>query len=193
MDQRQHLINFSVLWLLWTANAHQLSSIGTQCIKSIQGFCRYCNKNNEDAWILGYGHVFDTKALCCDKEYSINTGDELFDADLQMSINCVNRIIHTNITNEQFAALVNVARDYGCGGFSRTYLIKLINAGKLRLAAKCLLRLDQPMSTKRIEKHLFDGTHVSHMCKITICKQSSSQCPIMPCEQKLNYIKHVLS
>ena len=86
-----------------------------------------------DPWTIGYGHTgSDVHAgLTITQEQA----EELLMKDVQKAANDVNAKVTTDITQEEFDALVDFVFNCGAGNFNGSTLLKKINAGDMEGAA----------------------------------------------------------
>lgn len=86
-----------------------------------------------DPWTIGYGHTgSDVYAgLTITQEQA----EELLMKDIQKAANNVKAKVTTDITQEEFDALVDFVFNCGAGNFNGSTLLKKINAGDMEGAA----------------------------------------------------------
>jgi len=69
--------------------------------------------------------------------------DARLQLDVQTAVSCVNRKVGPALTQNQFDALVSFVFNLGCGAFSGSTLLRLLNAGETAAAAQQFVRWDQ--------------------------------------------------
>lgn len=113
-----------------------------------------------DPWTIGYGHtggVKPTDVITAEK------AEELLLQDILKFEKGVSSLLKTNITDNQFSALVSFAFNLGLGNLQTSTLLKLLNSGKFKEAADQFPRWNKANGkemaglTKRrnLEKQLF--------------------------------------
>lgn len=81
---------------------------------------------------IGYGHT-DPKGI--PNECSKQQADDWLVNDMQTAVDCVNRKVGPQLTQNQFDALVSFVFNVGCGAFSTSTMLRLLNAGEFIEAA----------------------------------------------------------
>lgn len=81
---------------------------------------------------IGYGHLIKpdenfTSDSCITEEQGL----QLLKNDLLTSSNCIERIVHVPLTDNQFGALVSWTFNVGCGAATNSTLVSKLNAGIL--------------------------------------------------------------
>ena len=86
-----------------------------------------------DPWTIGYGHTGSDvhSGLVITQEQA----EELLMKDVQKAANDVKAKVTTDITQEEFDALVDFVFNCGAGNFNGSTLLKKINAGDMEGAA----------------------------------------------------------
>jgi lysozyme len=91
-------------------------------------------------WTIGYGHtgleVHPGLVITQDQ------AEELLMQDVQKAAVTVNAKVTTDITQEEFDALVDFVFNVGAGNFNASTLLKKVNAGDIQGAANEFLRWD---------------------------------------------------
>lgn len=86
-----------------------------------------------DPWTIGYGHtgndVYEGLTITQEK------AEELLMQDIQKAVNAVNSKVTSNITQNEFDALVDFTFNCGAGNFASSTLLKKINAGDIEGAS----------------------------------------------------------
>lgn len=80
----------------------------------------------DDVWTIGWGH---TKTARPGMRITEGRAQELFDSDVAWAVDAVNAKVKVGLTQNQFDALVSFTFNVGSGAFSRSTLLKRLNAG----------------------------------------------------------------
>ena len=114
-------------------------------------------------WTVGYGHTGSDvhPNMTITKEQA----EELLMQDVQKSEMTVANKIHTDITQDEFDALVDFVFNVGAGNFAGSTLLKKINAGDMKGAALEFEKWDMAagrhmaglLRRRQAEEKLFDG------------------------------------
>ncbi len=111
----------------------KLGDAGADLIKSFES-CRLKAylPTPDDVWTIGYGHTEGVKEgdTCTQEE-----ADAWFLEDVEWAEDCVNRAVTSQLTQNEFDALVSLCFNIGCGAFGKSTLVKLLNAGDYDAAA----------------------------------------------------------
>jgi lysozyme len=93
-----------------------------------------------DPWTIGYGHTGSDvhQGLTITQEQA----EELLAQDVKKAAANVNSHVTTQITQEEFDALVDFAFNCGCGNLDSSTLLKKLNAGDHEGAAQEFLKWD---------------------------------------------------
>lgn len=111
---------------------------------------------------IGYGHIEGVKL---GDEISQQEADLMLIHDLQEKADDVSKLIHYEVTQDQFDALVSFAYNLGVGALAGSTLLKIINAGSPGAAADQFLRWDHAGGVevagltrrREAEKALYEG------------------------------------
>lgn len=109
-------------------------------------------------WLIGYGHSRTAREGMTITEAE---ADALLRADIAGSEDDVRRIVTVALNRNQFSALVSLAYNLGGGGFSRTEVVKRLNAGDYAGAADAFLLHDRV----RIDGELRSAPHLTERRK----------------------------
>jgi len=95
---------------------------------------------NGDPWTIGYGHTGPEvhKGMTITQEQA----EELLMQDVKKVAATVNAKVTTDITQEEFDALVDFVFNVGAGNFNASTLLKKVNAGDIHGAADEFLKWD---------------------------------------------------
>ena len=91
-------------------------------------------------WTIGYGHIEGVKQ---GDTISQQEADIILMSDLHDKAEEVSKLIHYDVTQNQFDALVSFAYNLGVGNLASSTLLKMINAGSADAAADQFLRWDK--------------------------------------------------
>ena len=86
-----------------------------------------------DPWTIGYGHTGAEvhQGMTITQEQA----EEFLMQDVQKAVQTVNLKVHTDLTPNEFDALVDFVFNCGAGNFAGSTLLKKINAGDMEGAA----------------------------------------------------------
>ena len=86
-----------------------------------------------DPWTIGYGHTGAEvhQGMTITQEQA----EEFLMQDVQKAVQTVNLKVHTDLTQNEFDALVDFVFNCGAGNFAGSTLLKKINAGDMEGAA----------------------------------------------------------
>ena len=95
---------------------------------------------NGDPWTIGYGHTGTEvhKGMTITQEQA----EELLMQDVKKAAATVNAKVTTDITQEEFDALVDFVFNVGAGNFNASTLLKKVNSGDIQGAANEFLKWD---------------------------------------------------
>jgi len=88
---------------------------------------------NGDPWTIGYGHTGAEvhQGMTITQEQA----EEFLMQDVQKAVQTVNSKVHTDLTQNEFDALVDFVFNCGAGNFAGSTLLRKINAGDMEGAA----------------------------------------------------------
>ena len=86
-----------------------------------------------DPWTIGWGTTGPN--VYPGLQISQEQADLWLAADVAKFEECVDQVIMTPVTDNQFSALCSLAYNIGCGAFQKSTLVKDINAGDVAKAA----------------------------------------------------------
>jgi lysozyme len=90
-----------------------------------------------DVWTIGYGHTHTTKK---GQKITEAQAEELLRRDIAWAEEAVNKLVVVPLTQNQFDALVSFVFNVGVGAFSKSTLLRLLNAKDYEGAANQFLR-----------------------------------------------------
>lgn len=112
----------------------KISSSGIQVVKHFEGLFLKSYRDPVGVWTIGYGH---TGAAA--KPGNVISEDEavvLLQGDLEEYEKTVEKFVDTNLSQQQFDALVSFSFNVGGGAFAGSTLRKKLNLGDFEAAAK---------------------------------------------------------
>ena len=86
---------------------------------------------------IGYGH---TKGVRMGQRISLAQAEQFLLEDVDWAEGAVNSLVKVRLSQNQFDALVSFVFNIGAGAFSKSTLLKYLNAGDYSSAANQLLR-----------------------------------------------------
>ena len=120
-------------------NDFRLSVEGEKLLKKLEGFRAKPYKDSAGKWTVGYGHVLvpgDGVAGPGDI-ISESKATSLLEQDVEKTVKAVNSlVINTKINQNQFDAMVIFTYNVGIGAFSKSTILKSVNAGNYEEASK---------------------------------------------------------
>lgn len=82
---------------------------------------------------IGYGHTHGvTEGMTCSQEQA----EKWLQEDIASAEGAVNKYVHIPLTQGQFDALTDLVFNIGSGNFSKSTLLKFLNAGNFEAAVK---------------------------------------------------------
>lgn len=111
----------------------EINDSGLKFIESNEGFSATPYKDAGGRYTIGFGHLIRPS-----ERFTIITKEaaqHLLYLDAQTACNCVNRYVKVKLNQAQFNALVDFTYNLGCGNFSSSTLLKLLNEGDYQGAA----------------------------------------------------------
>lgn len=111
-----------------------ISEKGIKLIKNFEGCRLEAYKCPAGIWTVGYGHTGST--VHQGLKISQSEADSLLKTDLIIHCNNVSKLVKVPLNQNQFDALVSLEYNIGYGNFSRSTLLKLLNAKNYKGAAE---------------------------------------------------------
>lgn len=118
----------------------QISQAGIDLVKRFEGCGLAAYQDSVGVWTIGYGH---TSAVQPGDTITQPQADSLLAVDMQSAIDCVDRKVGPNLTDNQFSALVSFVFNLGCAAFCGSTLLRLLNCGETAAAAQQFVRWDR--------------------------------------------------
>jgi lysozyme len=109
---------------------HQISDIGLAFIKSQEGYSDYPYTCLAGTVAIGYGSTTyenGKPVLLSDPPVTEAVADRLFRKKIHKYEKWVNKLVKTDINQNQFDALVSLSYNIGFGSIKRSQLLKLVN------------------------------------------------------------------
>lgn len=103
----------------------QINNAGLQLIKSFEGCRLQAYDDGTGVWTIGYGHTPATPGQIITQD----DAEALLRSDLRWAETCVNTWVARNATPNQFAAMVSLTFNIGCGAFQSSSVLRLFNEG----------------------------------------------------------------
>jgi len=144
----------------------QISYMGIQSLKELEGFRAKAYKDTGGVWTIGYGTIkwlgkpVEAGQTITDKEALL-----ALQADLAWAQTAVNQLVRVPLKQHMFDALVSFVYNIGESAFSKSTMLRLLNEGKFDLAAEQFKRWNQDngkvipglVSRRKVEESLFRG------------------------------------
>lgn len=108
------------------------SDAGRELIKRFEGVRLNAYLDSVGIPTIGVGHIAGVKM---GDTVTMQEADDMLSADLRDSEDAVNMNTRIDLTQNQFDALVSLTFNIGGGAFSRSTLLKRLNAGDIQGAA----------------------------------------------------------
>lgn len=110
----------------------QINKAGLDLIKSFEGLRLKAYQDSVGVWTIGYGH---TKTATPGMVISEPEAEAMLRNDLAEAQGAVERLVKQPLNDNEYAALVSFVFNLGSGNFSRSTLLKKLNAGNRKGAA----------------------------------------------------------
>lgn len=123
----------------------KFSDNGLELLKQLEGFRAKPYADSGGKMTVGYGHLIVPGDGVGGNDDVITTSKatELLSNDVSRTVGGVNNGVTSTITQNQFDALVIFAYNVGIGAFSKSTLLRMLNAGDVAGAAEQFLRWDK--------------------------------------------------
>jgi lysozyme len=122
-----------------------VSDKGIALIKEFEGCKLTAYQDSVGLWTIGYGHIEGVKQ---GDVITQKMADVMLLIDLRRKVQGVNDLVHADVTQSQFDALVSFSFNLGTGALAGSTLLKMINAGSADAAADQFLRWDHAGGVK---------------------------------------------
>jgi len=136
---------------------------GIDLIKRFEGFSSKPYLCPANVWTIGYGatRLLDGSAVTKDTpSVTYEQGTKLLELQVEQFERAIDAAVHVALNQNQYDALVSLCYNIGIGNFSRSTLVKLLNAGNSTEASREFLRWNKvkgkPITglTKRREEEM---------------------------------------
>lgn len=108
-----------------------LSSTGENLIKSFEALKLVAYQDEKGIWTIAWGHTPAGEGWAC----TADQAEEWFQQDTAAAVNGCNHSLTTNVTQNQFDALVSFTFNVGVGAEAHSTMVKWINARNFIAAA----------------------------------------------------------
>ncbi|GMH51817.1 hypothetical protein TL16_g08801 [Triparma laevis f. inornata] len=172
-----------------SASSFSFGSNGLSLLTAFEGFSRTCYKDTEGIWTIGYGHACQNSSdnlpeygvTCnssgCSGSLTESQGKAVLGNDVSSFVSCAQKAVSTEITQNQFDALVSFAFNVGCSAFQSSTLLSKLNAGSLTdEEAQYQFTRWHSGCTAGLERRRFTESQLFSSCSSIGC--SSSSCSI---------------
>ena len=110
----------------------RISEKGIELIKSFEGLRLEAYLDSVAVPTIGYGH---TRGVKLGQTITQEQADTLLEEDIHEFELAIQRLVHVNLTQNQFDALVSFTFNLGIGSLKQSTLLKKLNAGDITGAA----------------------------------------------------------
>lgn len=138
----------------------KMSDDGRHRLMDREGVRLKAYRDSVGVWTIGVGHTSAAGEPKVTKGLTITHAecDAILSRDLATFEAGVNKALKVSVTQQEFDALVSLAFNIGVGGFSRSSVVKRLNAGDRPGAAAAFLMWNKPkeiMGRRRSEYQQF--------------------------------------
>jgi lysozyme len=104
---------------------YDYSNTGLALTRSFEGLRLEAYQDSAEIWTIGYGHTGpEVHQGQCISEFE---AESLLRTDLATAVACVRRVVHVEISQSQFDALVDFCFNVGVANFQRSSLLRYVN------------------------------------------------------------------
>lgn len=107
-----------------------------------------------DVWTIGYGH---TKTAKPGMRITEAQAEELLRSDIRWVEDTINRLVKVNINQNQFDALGSLVFNIGASQFSKSSVLRRLNAGEYEEAANAFLMWNKQKDKKTGKMNVLPG------------------------------------
>lgn len=111
---------------------------GLALTKSFEGCLLTAYADQGGVWTIGYGHT--GPGVHVGLTVTQDQADAFLESDVAGSVECVNKLVTADISQNQFDALVDFVFNLGCASLAQSSLLQDVNAGDFSDAAQQFLR-----------------------------------------------------
>lgn len=114
----------------------QINQAGLDLIRNFEGCRLDAYQDSAGVWTIGYGHTgpVNGQPVAAGMTITQDTADDLLREDLAWAEKCVNDAVSHDATPNQFAAMVSLAYNIGCGAFNSSSVLREFNDGFINAA-----------------------------------------------------------
>ena len=109
------------------------SDNGLNLTKQFEGLRLSAYADQVGVWTIGYGHT--GSGVYAGLTVTQDQADAFLASDVAGSEACVNRLVTSEITQNQFDAMVDFVFNLGCASLASSTLLRFVNAGDFASAA----------------------------------------------------------
>ena len=113
--------------------SRQINQAGVELLKQAEGLRLTAYKDPVGIWTIGYGSTRNVKP---GMRISAEEAEQLLKMDLWRFERAVEVLVKVPLTDNQFSALVSFAYNVGEGALAKSTLLRKLNAGDYKGAAK---------------------------------------------------------
>lgn len=107
-----------------------------------------------DVWTIGYGH---TKTATQGMRITEAQAEELLRSDIRWAEDTISRLVKVNINQNQFDALGSLVFNIGASQFSKSSVLRRLNAGEYEEAANAFLMWTKQRDKKTGKMNVLPG------------------------------------
>ncbi len=116
------------------------SDNGLGLTKKFEGLRLSAYADQVGVWTIGYGHT--GQGVHAGLTITQDQADAFLESDVAGSVACVNRLVTSEINQNQFDALVDFVFNLGCASLASSTLLRYVNSGDFADAAEQFQRWD---------------------------------------------------
>ena len=153
----------------------RISPAGIALIKRWEGCRLEAYKDGGGVWTIGYGHTSaaGTPKVTAGLKITQAEAEAMLIRDLEKYEGAVDNALIREVSQNQFDAMVSLCYNIGIGGFTKSSVVRHMNAGNVELAANSfllwkkdrvdgvLVTIDGLLNRRRAERALFLTTPVA--------------------------------
>ncbi len=109
------------------------SENGLNLTKQFEGLRLSAYTDQVGVWTIGYGHT--GQEVHVGLTITQDQADAFLVSDVAGAVACVNRLVTSEINQNQFDAMVDFVFNLGCGSFAGSTLLRFVNGGDFAGAA----------------------------------------------------------
>lgn len=136
---------------------------GVDIIKYYEGFRPAAYKDTGGVWTIGFGHT--GQDVVPGQVITEPIATMILQSDMEIAEKAVERLVKTQLNDNQFSALVCLVYNIGQGAFEKSTMLKCLNRGDFKAAADEFVRWDKDngkeikglLARRRAERDLFNS------------------------------------